>query len=248
MAITLYDSFNRALPSFPRLGTQVETPAKPSGTTTAKCTPPSCGITVPLKHWIDLASDLCLEQYKDDLRSDFLPKPDTFIELKSEADVAHASTLYLTHPVHVAFQLVHSSDSDRRVDQLTRPLKDTTPASRVDRGYFSGRPSNEETPGDSNNVFAVLEYKKFEGLSRREFSRGIVTNPSDFQMSLRHPPYIKQASNATIYLKQAIHYAFRYGTPFVALCDYNTLILLVMTQVEGIHGGQVSTDGPILVK
>lgn len=248
MAITLYDSFDRALPSFPRLDTQVQTPAKPSGTTTAECTPPSCGIPVPLNHWIDLALDLCLDKHKDDLRSDFLPKPDPLVEIITEGDVADASSMHLTYPVHIAYHLVHPNDSDRRVDQLTRPLKDTTPASRVDRGYFSGRPSNKQTPGDSNNVFAVLEFKKYEGLSRREFSRGIVTNPSDFQISLRHPPYIKQASNATIYLKQATHYAFRYGTPFVALCDYNTLILLVMTQVEKTHGGQVSTDGPVLVE
>ncbi|KAK7711925.1 hypothetical protein SLS64_005196 [Diaporthe eres] len=238
MTTTIYDSFNQALPSFLQLGTQVEIRAKPSGTTTAECTPPSCGINIPLKHWADLASDLCLEKYKDELRSAFLPTVDSFIEFKSEADVADASTLYLTHPVHVAYQLVHSSDQDRRVDQLTIPLRRMTPSSRVDRAYFSGRPSNEETPGNSSNVFAVLEYKKFQGLSRDQFNRGMVSNSSDFGTSLKYPRFVKQDSNATVFLQQATHYAMRYRTPFVALCDYNTLILLVMTKVEKNHGGQ----------
>lgn len=246
MATTIFDSFNEALPPFPQLGTQLETRAKPSGTTTAECTPPSCGINIPLKHWTDLASDLCLEQYKDVLRTEFLPTVDSFIEFKSEADVADASTLYLTHPVHVAYQLVHASDPDRRVDQLTIPMSGTTPSSRVDRAYFSGRPDNEETPGNSRNIFAVLEYKKFKGLPRDEFNSGMVSNSKDFGTSLAHPPFIKQDSNATIFLQQATHYAARYRTPFVALCDYDTLILLVMTQVEKKHGGRVSTDVPPL--
>lgn len=244
MAITIYESFNQALPSFLQLGTQVETRAKPSGTTTAECTPPSCGINIPLKHWTDLASDLCLEKHKDDLNSEFLPNVDSFIEFKSEADVADASTLYLTHPVHVAYKLVHTSDPDRRIDQLTIPHRGTTPSSRVDRAYFSGRPKNEETPGNSSNIFAVLEYKKFEGLSRDQFSRGMVSNSKDFGTTRLDPPFIKSESNAAVFLQQATHYAGRYRTPFVALCDYNTLILLVMTQVEKNHGGRVSTDVP----
>lgn len=244
MATTIYDSFQQALPSFPQLGTQIETKTQPSGTTTAQCTTPSCGIKIPLKHWTDLASKICLEQYKPDLRSKFLPTVDNFIGFKSEADVADASTLYLTHPVHVAYQLVHSDGSDCRLDQLTRPLKDMTPSSRVDRAYFAGRPHNEGTPGESDNIFAVLEYKKFRGLSRAEFNSGMVTNSSDFEASLESPPFVNGESNATIHLQQATHYAWRYGTPFVALFDYDTLILLVMTQVENSHGGRVSTDGP----
>lgn len=242
MATTIYDSFEEALPLFLPLGTPIETKAQPSGKTTAECTPPSCGINIALKHWTDLASNLCLEKHKDDLRSAYLPTVDSFIELKSEADVADASTLYLTHPVHVAYNSVHSDEQDRRVDQLTRPTKDMIPSSRVDRAYFSGRPKNEETPGESSNIFAVLEYKKFEGLSRKQFKRGTVTNSSDLETSRRLPPFVNQESNTTIYLKQATHYAWRYDTPFVALFDYSTLILLVMTQAEGKHGGHVSID------
>lgn len=244
MATTIFDSFGQALPSFIQLGAQIETDPKPSGTTTADCTPPKCGIKIPLTHWTGLASKLCLQQHKDALRSKFLPTVDGLIEFKSEADVADASTLYLTHPVHVAYQLVHSGDQDRRLDQLTRPRQAPTASSRVDRAYFAGPPHNEEAPGNSGNIFAVLEYKKFKGLLRADFNRGMVTNASDLEKSLQHPPFIKGNSKTAMYLQQATHYAWRYGTPFVALCDYNTLILLVMTKVEQTHGGRVSTDDP----
>lgn len=242
MAITIYDSFKQALPPFEQIATQVQTLDKPSGTNTAECTPPKCGIKIPVQHWINLASDRCLEQHKADLKTEFLPKVDNLIVLKSEADVADASTLYLTHPVHVAYELVHSSDRDCRIDQLTRPLRDTIPASRADRAYFSKRPLNAETPGNSTNIFAVLEYKKFQGLSRSEFNDGTVANFSDYATSLQHPPFIKQESNTAIFLQQATHYAGSFGTPFVALCDYSTLILLVMSKVEKSHGGEVSID------
>lgn len=45
-----------------------------------------------------------------------------------------------------------------------------------------------------------------------------------------------------VLLKQAVHYVWRYETPFVALCDYKTLILLYMPKQETNTGGPVRTD------
>lgn len=238
---TLWKSFSQALPQFPQLGDQMETRPKDSGTTTAQCTPPRCGIKIPAQHWVDLASRLCLEQHSDDLKAKYLPGIEN-IDLKSEADVVKVSTLYLTHPVHIAYQLVHPGDpGDRQLDELIKPQKRTTPSSRCDRAYFSGRADNENTPGNSTNVMAILEYKKFEGLSRDHFRLGMVPKYEDYTRAVTEPPFHRQESRAHVVLKQATHYAARFSTPFVALCDYNTLILLVMAEVEDFSGGPVST-------
>lgn len=235
---TIWQSFKKALPQFSQLGDQIETRPKASGTTSAQCTPPRCGIKIPVEHWTDLASRLCLEKHYHVLQAKNLPEVDNFIAFKSEADVVDASTLYLTNPVHAAYQLVHQGD--HRLDQLTKPHKDMTPSSRCDRAYFSGPPNNEKTPGNSTNVFAVLEYKKFEGLSRDDFRYGIAPKYDDYARALEDPRFHRVNTKTQVVLKQATHYAGRFDTPFVALCDYKTLILLVMTQVEGLQGGQVS--------
>lgn len=238
MTTTIWKSFRLALPEFPQFGDQIDTPPKDSGSTTAQCTPPRCGIRIPIHHWFDLASRLCLEIHSEQLKTKYLPEIDNFIAFKSEADVVNASTLYLTNPVHAAYQLVHQGD--HHLDELIRPPKDTTPSSRCDRAYFSGRPNNEKRPGNSTNVFAVLEYKKFEGLSRDEFDRGIVPNYDRYARAMEDPLFDHSDAKVQTVLRQATHYATIFKTPFVALCDYNTLILLVMTKVGQFQGGEVS--------
>ncbi|KAI7782045.1 hypothetical protein LA080_013853 [Diaporthe eres] len=235
MATTIYDSFNHALPSFQRLGTQVDASPKSSGTTTEACKPPRCGINIPVKHWTGLASRLCLDQHKDDLRSEYLSPFDNSMAFKSEADVVEASAMYLRNPVQFAYQLVHPHDICLK--QLTKPQKDVTSASRVDIAYFSGKPNNENTPGNSSNVFAVMEYKRLDGLSRKQFKDRTVSNSIAYAQALRRFTLVNSRSSTEIVLKQATHYASKFVTPFVALCDYNTLILLVMNQVEGYDGG-----------
>lgn len=237
---TIYDSFNEALPAFRQYGSQIQAVFKSSGTTTAGCTPPKCGIRIALKHWTDLASSLCLEQHTDYLRGKQLPEVLNHIAFKSEADVVKASTLYLTYPVYAAYELVHQSGV--QFDQLTRPQEGSIPASRVDMAYLSGPPSDEESPGNSGNIFAVMEYKRFGGLQKDQFERGIVTNTERYERAQHEPLFIKKVNDAMTFLQQATHYAWRYSTPFVALCDYKTLVLLVITQAEEHHGGPVSTD------
>lgn len=126
--------------------------------------------------------------------------------------------------------------------ELTKPQEGTTGgSSRPDSVYFSGPPKNKQTPGKSNNTILVLEYKKYEGISREDFEDGIVSSRDAYARTVNDPPFHKPDSEAYIVLKQATHYATRFRTPFVALCDYKTLILLVMHKAEGTDGGEVST-------
>ncbi|KAG6353403.1 hypothetical protein INS49_005584 [Diaporthe citri] len=159
------------------------------------------------------------------------------IGLKSEGDVVNASSLYLTHPVHVAYQTVHPTDC--YLNELTKTRQDGTSSSRVDRAYFWGPPNDDLHPGDSTNIFAALEYKKSGAINRAQFRRGRVTGYNAFDDAQQNSRYVdrNEEDNVMVLLKQAVHYVWRYETPFVALCDYKTLILLYMPKQETNSGG-----------
>lgn len=114
-------------------------------------------------------------------------------------------------------------------------------SSRADNGYFSGSPENQEAPGSSITIFSVLEYKRFKGLSREDFKRGMVSDYRGYTKAQESPLFAGTDSNTEIALKQATHYSTKFGIPFVALSDYKTLILLVMIEAQGLKGGPVST-------
>lgn len=178
------------------------------------------------------------------LENTFLPGVEKVLRFKSEGDVVNASSIYITNPVHVALQLVQPTDTC--LSEVTRPGKDgsNSGSSRADKVYFKGPPSDEARPGLSENAYAVLEFKSHSGLPVAEFKKGIVKNYNDYAQATylgSRPKYLPQVNeNAFILLKQATHYAGRFNTPFIALCDYKTLVLLVMSKVEGIHAGPVS--------
>lgn len=229
---TLWAAFGTAVHRFEPFGVQIESSPKPSGTHTARCSPPNCCIKVPIQHWTDLASRLCLdidEEHKNKLESDNLPKVNRGVIFKSEADVVAASALYLTYPVHSAYELVYPGD--KFVRELVRPSKGKSPSSRVDMAYFAGTPSDETAAGKSDNVVALLEYKKLNGLPRDQFKQGIVSNFDDYAKAWKFSQFRDRNPPAVMVLKQAVHYASRFGTHFVALCDNKTLILLVMSKV-----------------
>lgn len=186
---TLWSAFGTAVHQFQPLGVQIESIPKPSGTLTARCSPPRCCITVPIQHWTDLASRLCLDidEHKNRLGYDNLPRVNRGVIFKSEADVVAASALHLTYPVHSAYELLHPDD--KFVRELIRPSKGKSPSSRVDMAYFAGNPSDETSPGNSDNVVALMEYKKFNGLPREEFENGIVSNFDGFVGARKDPRF-----------------------------------------------------------
>lgn len=145
----------------------------------------------------------------------------------------------LLAPVHTALSLVHPEDS--YLCELIKG-KDNTPGptsslSRVDRMYFKGRPADWNHTGNSNNTMACLEFKRAKALDAQEFKNAIVTTSQAYQGRVDAADedddhYLLNEMNVSTILSQATNYAIKFNTTFVALFDYQTLILLVMTQVE----------------
>lgn len=238
---SIHKSFDQKLPKLQLFGSQEDNRTHISGITTQDCTPPRCSIQIPVSHWHQLASRLCLEPCKEDLENEHCPAVEKLIGLKSEGDVVNASNLYLTNPVHIGYQALYPGDY--YLNELTKPRQDGSRSSRVDKAYFLGKPDNEQHPGKSTNIFAALEYKKSGTIERERFQSGIVTDYTAFETAQQRSRYVdrNQEDNVMILLKQAVHYVWRYKTPFIALCDYNTLLLLCMPKQNGNYGGPVRT-------
>lgn len=239
----VFGSFSEPLPVIKQLGEQT-TRAHVSGSTTDRSTAPLCGLRTPLEVWTSKADVLCLQRFKETLRRVYLPEVETSLRFKSEADIVNSSAVYLLNPVHFALQLarpdfIYLSEVTKSRDEIS------STSSRADRVYFTEDPdpAHMAKPGNSPKCFAVLEFKKYGGLPVDAFEKGIVTNNGAYQKAISDQTS-KFRDDAETLFKQVTQYAARYNTPFVALCDYKTLVLLVMVNGEDLHGGDVSTQPP----
>lgn len=249
----LFESFGKELPDKSQQiiePTPSQLHAHVSGSNTMNCNPPTSGFEIPVQHWLDKAEDLCLRipQYRTNLESGQMPRNEEAQLIYSEQDVVSASTLHFTHPVNIALKLVHRNDFVR--SEVTKGKSKITPGqtsssdgtssrSRVDTLYFKG--FHHGTP---SAPFACLEYKRFKALDAQGFKNWIVST-KEAHMGRREardesdeePDDVKDVS---IILSQATHYSLKFKTAFVALFDWNTLILLVMTKAyhDENHVGQ----------
>lgn len=246
----LFSSFDRALPD---IETHLVMPAakqsvvSESGSNTRRCEPPISAFNIPVEHWHEKAEDLCLrdQNRRSRLEQGHMPGQEAAQWIYSEQDVVNASTLHFTHPVNMALSLVHRDDS--YLCEVTKGKSNTTTGgtssrSRADTLYFKGPPKQGEHPGTTNHPMACLEFKKVKTLQAQDFRNRIVTTHEAHQGRvaaiedgdvLDHAPEEKSVS---ILLSQATHYALKFKTPFIALFDYQTLILLVMDQAIEVNG------------
>lgn len=254
---TLLSSFNQALPDIAQqlVNQMTQAPrAHVSGSNTENCNPPVSAFEIPVAHWLEKADDLCLfiPGHRTNLQRGYMPVNELAQLIYSEQDVVNASTLHFTHPVNVALNLVHSQDYYR--SEVTKGKSKTTSSnnpqgttsrSRVDTLYYKGRPALRDQQRASSNPMACLEFKKFRALDAESFNHWIVTTVEAHQGRIDADDSDDERHDAdkdvAIILSQATHYAIKFKTPFVALFDYNTLVLLVMTKVDEANsaGGEV---------
>lgn len=223
-----------------------------SGSNTQRCEPPASAIKIPVEHWIERANTLCLgkPEVQTELRKAYMPLMEQAHLLNSEEDIVVASAQHFTYPVNTALHLVRPtnfvlSEVSKSKDNLGTA---TSSLSRVDRMYFKGPPDVPDHPGKSKNTMACLEFKGLKALNSNEFKSRIVDSREayDGRVAGRRATdadYTPEAKNVTTLLKQATNYAIKFKTPFVALFDIETLVLLVMTEAgkedDPAYGGNV---------
>lgn len=132
--------------------------------------------------------------------------------------------VYLNNPVHIALELAQGPGYTHRSEDT----RDGT--TRVDKSYYR-----------NGVTYAVLDYKKPGYISKRGFLAGVPRSAAQYHSNIsmsrggaRRSPWNEGTS---MLLKQAVHYSYKFRTPFVALFDWNTLILLAFFKREERMGG-----------
>lgn len=267
---TLLSSFDQPLPDVTPQHfslTEAARRAHISGSNTANCEPPISAFQIPVDFWLGKADKLCLSNasHQLHLQRGYMPTKEAAQLIHSEQDVVNASTLHFTHPVNVALNLVHRDDyyrsevtmgkskptagaNSRTPGASSRTPQGTASRSRVDTLYYKGLPTLKDDPKDSTNPMACLEFKRAKALNPNKFRNWIVTSKAqhDDRIEARDAGdtlWDEQMKDVYTILSQATHYALKFDTKFVALFDYHTLILLVMTKLDD----ATSFGGPVRI-
>lgn len=233
---TVYESFRVAVDP-DHVGSGRKVPGGPDGNvhvsvpsnTTRGYEPPNFLLKTPESKWLSIA-DAALDQHKSRLnqKNTRLAPWESNMRMDSEGDVVYGSAIYLNNPVHMALHAAqnHSRDCDIRSEVTLG----TT--SRADMGYFH-----------RGEAYAILEYKKLGAVSKRcsrsDFERGIPKDPKMFAawMSTAERRFMRDvrgAEDTRSLLQQAVHYNDKFGARFVALFDWNALVLLVLPPCRGV--------------
>ncbi|KAI7785730.1 hypothetical protein LA080_006296 [Diaporthe eres] len=233
---TIYESFRAAVDpdhvgSGRRVsgGTDGNVHVSAPSNTTRTFEPPNFLLKTPESKWLSIA-DAALNQHKSRLnqKNTRLAPWEPNMRMDSEGDVVYGSAIYLTNPVHIALHAAqnHSKSCDVRSEVTLG----TT--SRADMGYFH-----------NDRAYAILEYKRLGAVSKRctrgDFERGIPKDPKMFTQWMssaeqRFMRDVRGAEDTRFLLQQAVHYQKKFGARFVALFDWNALVLLVLPPCRGV--------------
>lgn len=224
---SILESFDQPLPiikdwpTFDHNGT--EKPAPKLGTETKRASPPRWWVEVPYNHWADQANAI-LDKLKKDKKSvvakTCVPEKEPGMFLMTEGDVVRCSTLYLAHPVHMAFGHFYGDPNFVFTAEASK-----SNIARADMLYST-----------SKTNFAVLEYKASGVIRKQEFDKAELTENKRASF-MAEPFECNFHGNSKVLMTRAVHYASSYDTKYIALFDYRTLVLLYMDCVNGKDGG-----------
>lgn len=223
MPSSILDSFNGTFHGSP-VASDGSHGAHISGSSTNNAHEPRFSIAIPVEEFTAIA-DAALHAItvRNKLNRVFLAPWETGSRIRNEGDVVASSAVYLNNPVQVALEATRPNIYFHRSEVTVGST------SRADKIYYRGY-----TP------YAVLDYKAPGGLRRNEFRLGIADDYDDFAAWFlsNNRAYNFEARHAKACLKQAVHYSSQFNTPFVALFDWNTLILLILHQCRENKGGE----------
>lgn len=155
--------------------------------------------------------------------------PETTFEHKNEGDVVRAAALYLIHPVNQTLS-VHPSIAGTIICQS----EFTTQKVRSDMTYW------KNTAG-GRKQFAVVEFKKRTSIPAAEFSRAArhtgatpdqATITQISTLAYKQPDGTYYSGNSTTLLKQAGSYAVAHDCKYVALFDWDHLVLIKFVELD----------------
>jgi hypothetical protein len=235
-AVPLSASFATALPTYPNPHGAAE--ASISGQSTVNADAPYFSIPAQPVHAIHrdwaalgraaLANIPNINVPAHPLNKEFLYFSEGATHHNSESDVVRSAAMYLIHPIN---QVLASTPGV----SIRCQSEATIGKVRSDITYFRGpTPQNSEFKS-----FAVVEFKKRGVINSAEFRNTFkyTAPPTDDQAQKTKELAAKQTGesffqkNSWVLIKQAASYALSHNTPFVALFDWDFLILVRFTRM-----------------
>ncbi|KAH6641333.1 hypothetical protein F5144DRAFT_599977 [Chaetomium tenue] len=243
---TIRQSFDDALPNYPNPNLGVAAHASISGDSTLNTDPPHFSIAAQ-QNWFNLGrivlghANIAGPNHAVNRECIYFNEVGTYHN--SEGDVVRSAAEYLLHPVN---QVIGGLGAPIRCQSEA-----TTNRIRSDITYYRGplapvapTPGN---PGHGGNpeykAIAVVEFKKRGVIKPNEFTTANrFANPAtpptqqqldDAAMAAQNRPNRSYfAGDALILIKQAASYAIAHRTPYVALFDWDFLVLVHFTQLN----------------
>ncbi|KAI9873928.1 MAG: hypothetical protein M1830_010382 [Pleopsidium flavum] len=227
---TLSQSFWQTLPVL-----QIVEPARPRevpqpGSSTLAVDPPIA--LEPCEPLVFFQEGNCLRSVGAGL-DNHLPAVESFFYLRLEADVVHASRLYLLHPINMALQGL----TDTPIACQAEESQGSTARTDISWKYYDEQ--NEEW-----KMLAILEFKNTFLLIEREFTRamadmepGASRSPKAlvdraYQTNQRHFTWLGEGAGRLT--RQALKYSGSAATDYVAIFDWKSMVIL---DFEGIDEG-----------
>lgn len=112
----------------------------------------------------------------------------------------------------------------------THRSEDTrTGSTRADKAYYRG-----------GVPYAVLDYKKPGYLNQSQLEASIPRSVQEYQdnIAMAMSTGSSWEPGIGLIMQQAVHYSYKFSTPFVALYDWNTLVLLFLSEREDRSAGE----------
>ncbi|KAK3983855.1 hypothetical protein QBC44DRAFT_353984 [Cladorrhinum sp. PSN332] len=229
MPVTLANSFPvappRPLPNYPTNGGLAR--ASASGASTINTEPPKFAVASAALYWQNsgdstLTHITATQGNNNALTTEFLSEVEPAIYHASEGDVVRSSAIYLLHPVNQALSLWTGNGVFCQSEATANGI-------RGDITYYRG-----------TRAFAVVEFKKRGVIKPAEFTAAIKT----ITAATTEATLVSQANNranpentffdgdSTILIKQASSYAINHRTRYVALFNWDALVLCHFSQLD----------------
>ncbi|KAI0468044.1 hypothetical protein F4859DRAFT_223056 [Xylaria cf. heliscus] len=221
--ITIKQSFAAALPSYQSIigsnGTHL------SGSVTVQTDPPKFCVIIPRQSWESVGRD-GLNRANNTLDSEYMYLRENAMIHANEGDVARAAAMYLIHPINQALSaILPPSGQVKCFSEKAEKTKGVC----CDIGF-------KKMSNLNPSYFAVVEYKRRGIIKDDEFAAAsrTITEPASITKHVEAAYNDKKVEfigtffkgNSRKLMKRASAYAIQYNTKYVALFDWDRLVLI----------------------